>query len=68
MMMHAGDSGDANSTSMVPVSFSRTMATLLIITQTSIKTMPITPGTKLYSLFCCGLYSIRVTGRMSMTA
>ena len=54
-MMHAGDSGDAKSTSIVPVSFSRTIDTLLIITHTSMSTMPITPGTKLYSLFCCGL-------------
>lgn len=54
-MIHAGGRGEANSTSMVPLSFSRTMAILLIMAQISIRIMPMTPGTKLYSLFCCGL-------------
>ena len=54
-MMCSGFMGEARSTSMVPVSFSRTMATDVIMAQMSISTRPITPGTKLYELFCCGL-------------
>ena len=54
-MMQAGGRGDPRSTSMVPLSFSRTMAMLLIMAQISNRIMPITPGTKLYSLCCCGL-------------
>ena len=53
--MAAGGTGEARSTSIVPSSFSRTMLMLVIMAQMSIKMRPITPGTKLYSLFCAGL-------------
>ena len=46
-MICKGFKGDANRTSIVPDSFSRTMATLVIMAQISISTIPITPGTKL---------------------
>ena len=39
--------GDTNRTSIVPVSFSRTMEMEVIIAQISISINPITPGTKL---------------------
>ena len=42
-----GRMGDASSTSMVPFSFSRTMAMAVIMAQISMKIIPITPGTKL---------------------
>ena len=44
-----------NNTSIVPVSFSRTMEIEVIMAQISIRISPITPGTKLYALFICGL-------------
>ena len=54
-MMWIGRIGEASRISMVPVSFSRTIETLVIIAQMSINTTPITPGTKLYALSPCGL-------------
>src|SRR6478736_1006961 len=42
-----GCMGDTSIISMVPVSFSRTMVMAVIMVHTSIKTIAITPGTKL---------------------
>ena len=61
-MTRIGLKGDTSNISMVPVSFSFTMEMAVIITQTSISTRAITPGTKLWAPFSCGLYSIRVWG------
>ena len=46
-MIKIGRMGDTNRTSIVPVSFSRTMEMEVIIAQISISISPITPGTKL---------------------
>src|SRR5690606_9283150 len=54
-MTHAGLNGDTNSTSIVPVSFSLTMAMAVIITETSINTKAMTPGTKLGAPLSWGL-------------
>ena len=51
-IMVRGDNGEAKSSSMVPFSFSLTMAILVIIAQMSRTIKPITPGTKLYSERC----------------
>ena len=56
-MMKIGRMGDTSSTSIVPVSFSRTMEMAVIMAQMSISISPITPGTKLYALFIWGLNS-----------
>ena len=50
--------GEASRISMVPVSRSLTMAMEVIMQQISKITIPTTPGTKLTSERCCGLYSI----------
>ena len=50
-----GRTGETSNTSIVPISFSRTMETDVIMAQISIRIKPITPGTKLYSLLLCGL-------------
>ena len=42
-----GRTGDTSSTSMVPVSFSRTMEMEVIMAQISIMMSPMMPGTKL---------------------
>ena len=47
MMIIIGLIGEVSSTSIEPVSFSRTIATAVIIAQISIRIKPITPGTKL---------------------
>ena len=57
-----GLKGETSSISIVPVSFSYTIAIAVIITQTSIKTKAITPGTKFGAPFNCGLYSIFTSG------
>ena len=54
-MMVRGRTGDTKSRFMVPVSFSLTMETDVIIAQMSMKIMPMMPGTKWYALFNCGL-------------
>ena len=46
-----GFTGETSSTSIVPLSFSRTMDTEVIIAHTSMRIMPMTPGTKLKALF-----------------
>lgn len=46
-MIKIGRMGDTNRTSIVPVSFSRTMEMEVIIAQISISINPITPGTKI---------------------
>src|SRR5690606_1503085 len=51
----SGCTGETSKTSIVPRSFSRTIDTAVIITQTSIRMSAITPGTKLCTLFSCGL-------------
>jgi len=56
--------GETNRTSMVPVSFSLTMATEVISTHTRSIIIAITPGTKLGAPFSCGLYIIRTSGIM----
>ena len=56
--------GDTSSTSMLPVSFSLTMDTEVISAQISSSISPMIPGTKLYELFNCGLYSILRFGVM----
>ena len=53
--MQTGGRGEASNTSIVPVSFSRTMDMLVIMTQINMSIRPITPGTKLYSLRLWGL-------------
>lgn len=53
--MPSGGIGEASNTSMLPVSFSRTIDTEVIMAQMSSKIIPITPGTKLNALFDCGL-------------
>lgn len=60
MMTRAGFKGDMSSTSILPCSFSRTMETLVIIAQISIKISPSKPGTKLGADLPCGLKSIVV--------
>src|ERR1035437_7464707 len=47
MITIKGFIGDTNNISIVPISFSRTIETEVIITQTSNNTMAMTPGTKL---------------------
>src|SRR5690606_16542035 len=54
-----GFSGETKITSMVLISFSLTIATEVIIAAIKTKIMVITPGTKLYVPFNCGLYNIR---------
>ncbi len=54
-----GLSGDTSNTSMVPISFSRAMVMEVIIADTSIKISVMTPGTKLKTPFCSGLYRMR---------
>ena len=56
----SGRTGDTSSTSIVPVSFSRTIDTEVIMAQIRMKIMPMMPGTKLYELFICRLNSRRV--------
>ena len=53
-----GFTGDTNSTSMVPVSFSRTMLMEVMMAQISRKIIPMMPGTKLNELFIWGLKSM----------
>ena len=50
-----GRTGDTSSTSIVPVSFSRTIDTEVIMAQINMKIIPMIPGTKLYELFIWGL-------------
>ena len=47
--------GETKSTSIVPNSFSRVMEIEVIIAETSINIMVITPGTKVKTLFNSGL-------------
>ena len=46
-IINSGFTGETNNTSIVPVSFSRTMEIEVIMAQISIRIKPITPGTKL---------------------
>ena len=46
-MIHIGRTGDTNNTSIVPVSFSLTIDTEVIMAQIKIKINPMIPGTKL---------------------
>ena len=46
-MMKSGLTGETSRTSIVPVSFSRTMEMEVIMAQISIRISPMTPGTKL---------------------
>ncbi len=55
MMIYTGGRGEASSTSIVPVSFSRTIEIEVISVQSSITIIPMIAGTKLYSLFDWGL-------------
>ncbi len=55
MMMYAGFMGETSRISIVPVSFSFTMAMAVIMTQTISSTIAITPGTKFGAPFSCGL-------------
>ena len=50
--------GETSKTSIVPDSFSLTIVTDVIKAHIIINMSPITPGTKLYELFNCGLYNI----------
>ena len=50
-----GRTGDTNSTSIVPSSFSRVMATEVIIAEISIRMITMTPGTKRNTLRISGL-------------
>ena len=62
-MMVWGRTGETSRRFMVPVSFSLTMETEVIMAQIRMNIIPIMPGTKLYALFSCGLYSVRmITG------
>ena len=62
IMIYNGLNGDTNNTSMVPNSFSFTMATDVIMVHTSINTKAITPGTKLGAPRNSGLYNICTSG------
>ena len=53
--MRSGRMGETSNTSMVPLSFSRTMEIDVIMAQTSISSVPMMAGTKLYADFICGL-------------
>src|SRR4249920_3572120 len=64
IITNSGRMGDTSKTSIVPISFSLTIATAVIKTQTSINTMAITPGTKLGAPNNCGLYNIRISGKI----
>ena len=55
MMTWNGFMGETKRTSIVPNSFSRVMEMEVIIAETSIKMMVITPGTKVKTLFNSGL-------------
>ena len=46
-MTHSGFTGDTSRSSRVPVSFSFTMETAVIMEHISIRIRPMTPGTKL---------------------
>ena len=46
-MIRMGRTGDTSSTSIVPVSFSRTIDTEVIMAQIRMKMSPMIPGTKL---------------------
>ena len=59
--MASGSAGDTSMTSMVPSSFSRTIATAVIMALMSIRMSVMTPGTKVYALVRRGLYSMRVS-------
>ena len=59
-MIHIGFTGDTSSSSIVPVSFSLTIDTDVIIEHIIMRMSPMTPGTKLYADFMAGLY-IRCT-------
>ena len=50
-----GFSGETNRISIVPNSFSRVMEMEVIMAETNIKIMVITPGTKVKTLFISGL-------------
>jgi len=50
-MIKIGLIGETNNTSIVPISFSRTIDIDVIIAHINIRMSPITPGTKLYALF-----------------
>ena len=63
-MTQSGLTGETSRSSSVPVSFSLTMETAVIIEQMSISISPITPGTKLYEDFMAGLYISCTTGVM----
>ena len=68
-MTQSGLTGETSRSSSVPVSFSLTMETAVIIEQMSIRISPITPGTKLYDDklyddFMAGLYISCTTGVM----
>ena len=54
-MILIGFTGDTRSTSIVPLSFSRTIETDVISAHTRMNMRPRMPGTKLYELFICGL-------------
>ena len=47
MMISSGRVGDTSSTSIVPLSFSRTMEMEVIMAQTSMSNIPMMAGTKL---------------------
>ena len=51
----SGLTGDTSSTSMVPFSFSRTIEMEVIMAHTSISSIPMMAGTKLYDDFMRGL-------------
>ena len=55
-MIQNGLTGETSTSSSVPVSFSLTIDTAVIMEQISIRINPMTPGTKLYDEFIAGLY------------
>ena len=62
MITNMGFTGETSRISIVPSSFSRTIETDVIITQTNNSTMAMTPGTKFGAPFKSGLYNIRTSG------